>query len=75
MIILITGSSSGIGKATAIKFLNEGHIVYGFDKKESTINHENYKHYLVDISDILSTNFIGSLQPSISIIASNLGSS
>lgn len=52
MIILITGSSSGIGKATAIKFLNEGHIVYGFDKKESTINHENYKHYLVDISDI-----------------------
>jgi NADP-dependent 3-hydroxy acid dehydrogenase YdfG len=28
-VILITGASSGIGKSTAIKLLNEGHIVYG----------------------------------------------
>lgn len=52
MIILITGSSSGIGKATAIKFLNEGHTVYGFDRRDATITHKNYKHYIVDISDI-----------------------
>ena len=52
MIILVTGSSSGIGKATALKFLNEGHFVYGFDRAQSKIDHPNYKHYVLDISDI-----------------------
>lgn len=28
-VIIITGASSGIGKVTAIKLLNEGHIIYG----------------------------------------------
>ena len=52
MIVLVTGSSSGIGKATALKFLNEGHFVYGFDKKKPTIDHPNFVPYKVDISDI-----------------------
>lgn len=52
MIVLVTGSSSGIGKATALKFLNEGHFVYGFDKKKPTIEHPNFIPYKVDISDI-----------------------
>ena len=33
-IVVITGSAGGIGLATAVNFLNEGHTVIGFDKAE-----------------------------------------
>ena len=51
MKVLITGSSSGIGRATAIKFLDEGHKVYGIDVKESSIYNERYEHFVADIKD------------------------
>ena len=47
--VLVTGSSNGIGKATAEKFLKEGHIVYGIDILDATIEHENYIHYKNDV--------------------------
>lgn len=50
MKILITGTSSGIGKAIAEKFLKENHQVIGFDVKESTIESANYVHHVVDVS-------------------------
>lgn len=37
-VILITGASSGIGKSTAIKLLNEGHIVYGAARRLNRMN-------------------------------------
>lgn len=37
MKILITGTSSGIGKGCAEFFLKKGHEVYGFDKNTATI--------------------------------------
>lgn len=49
MKILITGTSQGIGRGIAIKFLNEGHEVIGFDLQTSSIEHEKYVHYQIDI--------------------------
>lgn len=48
--VLITGTSNGVGKAAAKKFLEMGHIVCGFDIKPATIFHSNYTHYIADVS-------------------------
>lgn len=50
MKILITGTSSGIGKETALKFLDNNCVVYGIDTKKATIDHKNYFHIVADIS-------------------------
>lgn len=50
MKIVITGTSTGIGKAIAEKFLNEKHTVIGIDILQSTINHSSYTHYECDIT-------------------------
>lgn len=50
MEVLITGTSKGIGLATALKFLEEGHSVWGLDCRSSAIQHENYTHFLCDVS-------------------------
>jgi NAD(P)-dependent dehydrogenase (short-subunit alcohol dehydrogenase family) len=49
--VLITGTSCGVGRAAAMKFLDEGYMVYGLDWKESTIVHTNYKHYQCDVGN------------------------
>ncbi len=51
MKILITGTSQGIGKAIAEKFLTEGHDVYGIDRQAPSIKHPAYTHYCLDIRD------------------------
>lgn len=50
MKVLITGTSSGIGRATALKFLSEGFDVVGFDIKPASIYEDRYTHYTVDVS-------------------------
>lgn len=47
--VLITGTSSGIGKATAQLFLDKGHEVVGLDILPSTIAHERYIHFQCDV--------------------------
>lgn len=50
MKVLITGTSKGIGRAIAVKFLSMGHNVIGFDILNSTIEDKNYQHYILDVS-------------------------
>lgn len=51
MKVLITGTSRGIGKAIAEKFLKEKHTVIGIDRQSSSISDESYTHYRCDIRD------------------------
>lgn len=50
MEVLITGTSKGIGKATAAKFLKAGHSVWGLDCRPARFFHENYTHFICDVS-------------------------
>lgn len=57
MRVVITGTSAGIGRAAAIKFLEEGHEVIGLDIKRSTIQgmkYFKYQHYICDVADMES---------------------
>lgn len=49
--ILITGSSSGIGKAAAEIFLKNNFLVYGIDQNAATIEDKNYQHFKVSVAD------------------------
>ncbi len=68
MKVLITGTSKGIGREVAIKFLNENHKVIGIDIEESTINHKNYTHIIKSITDKDLPNI-----PDIDILINNAG--
>lgn len=51
MKVLITGTSQGIGKASAEHFLMKGHEVIGIDRQSASIQHMNYSHCQCDIRD------------------------
>jgi len=50
MKIVITGTSHGIGKKIAEKFLKNGHTVVGLDIDTASIKHENYTHIVCDVA-------------------------
>ena len=50
MKIIISGTASGIGKAIALKFLQEGHDVIGVDLNPSSFEHAHYAHVQADVA-------------------------
>ena len=51
MNVFVSGSTGGIGKAIAEKFLREGAEVWGFDVLESALDHPDYHHVIHDVRD------------------------
>lgn len=51
MKILITGTTQGIGRAIAEKFLKNNHEVIGIDRQSSSLTDKNYTHYVCDVRD------------------------
>jgi 3-oxoacyl-[acyl-carrier protein] reductase len=49
--VLITGSSRGIGRALVDHYLNLGDIVVGCSRTPTSIAHERFSHYEVDVTD------------------------
>lgn len=48
---LITGTRKGIGRALALHYLGQGDSVLGCSRGESSIKHDLYTHYKLDVSD------------------------
>lgn len=50
-IVLVTGSSRGVGRLITEHFLEEGAHVIGVARGESDLEHQNYRHFQLDVSD------------------------
>lgn len=70
MRVLITGTSKGIGRAIAIKFLDNGHKVFGIDREENTLpSYSNYFHIVCDVRNDFMFPYI----EDVDIIINNAG--
>ena len=48
--IFISGISSGIGKALALRYADQGHLVYGLSRRTPDFAHERIRHRRVDLA-------------------------
>ncbi|MGN1078945.1 MAG: SDR family NAD(P)-dependent oxidoreductase [Alphaproteobacteria bacterium] len=56
MIIVITGTSRGIGRSLAEYYTSKGHTVVGCSRSECDFKHNLYAHFTVDMSDETAVN-------------------
>ena len=50
-VILITGTRKGLGRSLAERYLELGDTVVGCSRKESNLDHPNYRHYILDVAE------------------------
>ena len=50
-VVIITGTSKGIGQYLAQRYLEEGWLVAGCSRGKSTIDHDHYSHTSLDVGD------------------------
>lgn len=76
-VILITGTSKGIGKYLAEYYCSKGHTVTGCSRKESEIKNENYSHFSLDVTDEEKVKelflHIRKNQPGLDVLINNAG--
>ena len=79
-VVLISGASSGIGKATALKLLGDGHIVYGAARRVDQMNDLVEKGATVLPLDVTDEDSIGAAvavvlaqQGRIDVVVNNAG--
>lgn len=53
-VILVTGSSAGIGRMLTEYFLESGAKVLGFSRSSFSLPSQNYFHYICDVTDLTS---------------------
>lgn len=51
MILLLTGTRKGVGQDLALHFLKRGDTVVGCSRGGSSIEHERYTHFRLDLND------------------------
>ena len=74
-IVLVTGSSRGVGRQIAQHFIDGGATVIGFARGEGSITHERHHHVKVDLADVQAIqsafSTVRKLVPRIDIVINN----
>jgi 3-oxoacyl-[acyl-carrier protein] reductase len=74
-IVLVTGSTRGVGRQISQHFIDGGATVIGFARGEASITHERHHHVKVDLADVhaIQATFstIRKLVPHIDIVINN----
>ncbi|WP_375167735.1 SDR family NAD(P)-dependent oxidoreductase [Burkholderia pyrrocinia] len=50
--IIVTGASSGIGRAIAVRLLDDGHEVIGLSRTSPDLSHVGFRHVRADLTDL-----------------------
>lgn len=50
-VMIITGTSKGIGNYLGNYYLGKGYVVVGCSRGAETITHSNYEHFILDVAD------------------------